>query len=88
MTNLMLSDDVTVTMPHRASEEELAYYESRLNEQLATIKGLENPKVRIVSRATTISDEFDELAVWYDRDLDLTLQLTPELRRRSKRRRC
>jgi hypothetical protein len=36
----------------------------------------------LIADITSLSDEFDELAVWYDRDLDPTLQLTPELRRK------
>ena len=38
----------------------------------------------LIADITSLSDEFDELAVWYDRDLDPTLQLTPELRRKVK----
>jgi hypothetical protein len=38
----------------------------------------------LIADITSLSDEFDELAVWYDRDLDPTFQLTPELRRKVK----
>ena len=38
----------------------------------------------LIADITSLSDEFDELAVCYDRDLDPTLQLTPELRRKVK----
>jgi hypothetical protein len=38
----------------------------------------------LIADITSLSDEFDDLAVWCDRDLDPTLQLTPELRRKVK----
>jgi hypothetical protein len=38
----------------------------------------------LIADITSLSDEFDDLQIWWDRDLDPTLQLTPELRRRVK----
>ena len=38
----------------------------------------------LIADISSLSDEFDALAVWYDRDLDPTLKLTPELRRKVK----
>ena len=38
----------------------------------------------LVADITSLSDEFDDLAVWYDRDLDPTLKLTSELRNKVK----
>jgi hypothetical protein len=38
----------------------------------------------LIADITSLSDEFDKLAVWYDRELDPTLQLTNELRSKVK----
>ena len=57
--------------PRRAGESPLKTWSHALIEAL-------------IADITSLSDEFDELAVWYDRDLDPTLQLTPELRRKVK----
>lgn len=38
----------------------------------------------LVADITSLSDEFDDLAVWYDLDLDPTLRLTSELRNKVK----
>lgn len=38
----------------------------------------------LIADISSLSDEFDALAVWCDRDLDPTLKLTPELRRKVK----
>jgi TIR domain len=38
----------------------------------------------LIADISSLSDEFDALSVWYDRDLDPTLELTPALRRKVK----
>jgi hypothetical protein len=38
----------------------------------------------LVADIASLSGEFDTLAVWWDRDLDPTLKLTPDLRRKVK----